>query len=382
MNILVFSWRDPKHPLAGGAEQVMHEHMKGWLEAGHQVTLFSSRIKGNPKKEEVLDEVKIIRKGIQFFGVQLSGFFYYLKNSKIFDLVIDEFHGLPFFTPFYVRKPKLAVIQEVAGKVWLKNDLPRPLNWIVGMVGYLGEPFLFLLYKKVPFISKKQTPFMTGSESARQSLVKVGISAQKITVIPHGIKIITPRPFPEKEKTKTIMYLGAITIDKGIDQALQVFSILNKKGKFNFWVAGRAGDKYINYLKRETIKLDISGRFKFFGFVDDKKKFELLARTHILINPSILEGWGLVNIEANSVGVPVVAYSSPGLIDSVKNGESGILVNENSPEKLAEAIIDILGDEERYKQLQAGALLWSKNFSWEKSKRKSLTLINKIVNRN
>jgi len=34
MNILVFSWRDPKHPTAGGAEQVMHEHMKGWIAAG------------------------------------------------------------------------------------------------------------------------------------------------------------------------------------------------------------------------------------------------------------------------------------------------------------------------------------------------------------
>ena len=44
MRILVFSWRDPKHPLAGGAEQVMHEHMKGWIEAGHKVTLFSSKL--------------------------------------------------------------------------------------------------------------------------------------------------------------------------------------------------------------------------------------------------------------------------------------------------------------------------------------------------
>jgi len=46
MNILVFSWRDPKHPLAGGAEQVMHEHMKGWVGAGHKVTLFTSHFSG------------------------------------------------------------------------------------------------------------------------------------------------------------------------------------------------------------------------------------------------------------------------------------------------------------------------------------------------
>ena len=56
MNILVFSWRDPKHPLAGGAEQSMHEHMKGWMQAGHKVTLFSSK-NNNSSKEEILDAI-------------------------------------------------------------------------------------------------------------------------------------------------------------------------------------------------------------------------------------------------------------------------------------------------------------------------------------
>src|SRR5579859_2057278 len=128
MNILVFSWRDPKHPTAGGAEQIMHEHMKGWIAGGHNVTLFSSRIVGIPSRE-MIDGVHIVRGGVQYFGVQLKGFFYYLKNSKNFDLVVDQFHGLPFFTPFYVNKPKLAVIQEVAGKVWLKNEFPFPFNY-------------------------------------------------------------------------------------------------------------------------------------------------------------------------------------------------------------------------------------------------------------
>ena len=69
------SWRDPKHPQAGGAEQVMHEHMKGWIEAGHEVTLFSSKIHGQPKREE-LDGIKIVRSGHQYLGVQISGFIY------------------------------------------------------------------------------------------------------------------------------------------------------------------------------------------------------------------------------------------------------------------------------------------------------------------
>src|SRR3990167_10267107 len=90
MNILVFSWRDPRHPNRGGAEQVMHEHMKGWVKAGHQVTFLSSRIKGEPK-EEKLDGVKVIRKCSQYLGVQFEGFWYYLANRKNIDLVVDQF---------------------------------------------------------------------------------------------------------------------------------------------------------------------------------------------------------------------------------------------------------------------------------------------------
>jgi len=112
MRILVFSWRDPKHPLAGGAEQVMHEHMKGWIKAGHKVTLFSSKMGGLPEEEE-MDGVHIVRHGYQYLGVQITGFFFYLKNKDNFDFIVDQFHGLPFFTPLYVQKPKLAVIQDI-----------------------------------------------------------------------------------------------------------------------------------------------------------------------------------------------------------------------------------------------------------------------------
>src|SRR3990167_7300127 len=139
MNILVFSWRDPKHPLAGGAEQVMHEHMKVWIKAGHSVTLFSSKIKGLPTSE-TFDAVQIVRGGYQYLGVQIAAFLYYLKNKNKFDLLVDQFHGLPFFTPLYSKKPKLAVIQETARNVWFLNPLPRPINWLVGIIGYFGEP--------------------------------------------------------------------------------------------------------------------------------------------------------------------------------------------------------------------------------------------------
>ena len=370
MNILIFSWRDIKHPLAGGAEQVMHEHAKGWISAGHNLTHFSSRFKDSAKTE-VIDGINLIRGGYQYLGVQFDAFFYYLKNKEKFDLVVDEFHGIPFFTPLYVNKPKLAVIQEVARKVWFLNALPWPINWIIGIIGYLGEPFVFLFYKNVPF--------MTGSLSAKNDINKIGIPEKNITVVPHGVIVNKPTSFLKKENKFTLVYLGVLSRDKGIEDALSCFSILRKKKNFQFWVIGRAEtERYGNMIKKMIKKLKLGKKLKFWGYVTQAKKFELLSKAHVLINSSIREGWGLVNIEANSVKMPVIAYKSPGLVDSVVDGVSGLLCEENTPQSLAVNVIKISKDESFYKQLTKSAQKWSSNFSWQKSTKISLDILEKI----
>jgi len=370
MNILVFSWRGPKHPNAGGAEQVMHEHMKGWVKAGHMVTLFSSRFTGC-RKYEKSGNMEIFHEGDQYIGVKINAFKFWLKNHEKFDLVVDQFHGIPFFTPLYIRKPKLAVLQEVAREVWFLNGFPFPLNYIIGIIGFLGEPFIFLFYKKVPF--------MVGSESAREDLVKIGIPKENITIVPHGVIVNKPKNIPYKEKKKTIMFLGVLTKDKGIEDAIKCFSLLNKKGDYQFWVVGKGSKKCVEKLVDLCKKLKVDNKTKFWGYVDQKKKFELLSKSRVLINPSIREGWGLVNIEANSVGTPVVAYKSAGLVDSVKDRESGIIIKSNTPEKMAKEVNKLVSDKKEYEKLVKGAKDWSKQFSWVKSRMKSKKLIDTMV---
>ena len=370
MNILIFSWRDPKHPLAGGAEQVVHEHCKGWIKAGHKVTLFSSRFK-NSKEKEVIDDVKIIRKGYQYLGVQIEGFFYYIRNKDKYDLVIDQFHGLPFFTPLYVQKPKIALIQETAREVWFLNPLPFPINWIVGILGYFSEPLIFLIYRF--------TKFATGSQSAKKDVSKFFIPLSNITVWPHGVIIEKQKRDFRKENIPTIVYLGVISKDKGIEDALGCFANLKDKGSYNFWVIGKPEtEKYGKYVFNLTNRLGLKNKVKYWGYLSQFKKFELLSRAHLLINTSTREGWGLVNIEANSVGTPVVSYKSAGLIDSVKNGVSGVVITSNTPFMLAQTIDYILNNSILYKKLQSGAIKWSKRFKWELSVKISLKTLKSI----
>lgn len=369
MNILVFSWRDPKHPMAGGAEQVVHEHMKGWIKAGHNVVLFSSMFK-DARESENLDGVEIIRDGSQILTVQLKGlWWYFFGNHKKFDLVIDQFHGLPFFTPLYVKEKKLAIIQEVAKEVWLMNHLPKPLNWLVGGLGYLSEPLFFLPYKKVLFI--------TGSESAKKDVINMGIDEKNIKVVNHGVIIPKLRLNNVKNKKPIVMFLGALAKDKGIEDAIKTFSILNSKGNYDFWIVGKGASEYLDDLKKMVKDLKIKN-VKFWGFVSQQEKFSLLRQATVLINPSFREGWGLVNIESNAMGTPVIAYKSAGLVDSIKNNKTGVLCKKNTPDCLAENVIELINDKSRMGKMEKDCINWAKKFNWKDSSKKSLKILESL----
>ncbi len=370
MRILIFSWRGPKHPNAGGAEIVTFEYAKGWVKSGHSVTLFTSYFK-RAKKFELIEGVNIIRQGNQFFEVQIRAFWWYLFENHIkYNLIIDEFHGIPFFTPIYIGIKKLGFIHEVAKNIWFLNPWPRPWNLIPALIGTIFEPFIFkLIYKNIPFL--------TISKSTMSDLTNWGIPKRNITVINNGVNVLVPNHRIRKEGKITITFLGALAKDKGVEDTLKVFEILSKEESFKFWIIGNGEKKYFEFLKKMTKNFNLTNRIKFWGFVEEEKKFELLKRAHILINPSKREGWGLVVIEAAAMGTPCVGYNVVGLKDSVKNDITGILCKQD-PKILAKEIWRLIHDTKKLNTFSKNCIAWSKNFSWDSSIKKSLKLIENI----
>lgn len=373
MNILLFSWRGPNHPNAGGAEISSHEHAKGWVREGHKVTLFTSFFSG-AKREEVIDGIAIKRYGRQMFGVQWEAFVWYLfKAHEKFDLVIDQFHGIPFFTPIYIRAKKLAFIHEVAKEVWSLNSWPKPYNLLPTIIGTILEPLIFKFFYR-------NTPFMTVSDSTKQDLILWGIQSQKIAVIHNGV--IVPRKLQlfQKEKEPTLIFLGAISRDKGIEESLKAFARLySQNKKYKLWVVGKAEGNYLERLKILSNRLGIKKGVTFYGFVNETKKFKLLAKAHILINTSVREGWGLVVIEAASVGTPTLAFDAPGLRDSIKDKVTGLLCKRRDTDELANLIKETIEDKTLFNDLSKNAYAWSEKFNWDKSVALSLQLIKRIA---
>jgi glycosyltransferase involved in cell wall biosynthesis len=365
MNILILNWRDIKHPLAGGAEISLMKHAVYWKRHGAQVTWFSSAVKNRPV-QETIDGISIVRQG-SHFTVHIYAMMYYLKQQKdTVDIVIDSFHFIPFFSPLYIsRKKIIALINEIAEKVWFQN-LPYP----IALIGYYLEPFFFKLYKSIPFIS--------GSSSTKHDLIKVGISKSEIYVIHHGID--HPKKISEEASREfSLVFLGRISQDKGIIDALETLELVSHKfQKVSLWIIGkeeRQGllDELIEkHCKNST---GTKERIKYFGFVDDEKKFSLLQHAFVLIHPSTREGWGLNVIEANCVGTPAIGYNVSGLRDSIQDKKTGLLVAEKSPRGMADAVIKLYEKKRFYKELSNNAQKWSKQFSWDTAGEESWKII-------
>ena len=127
MNILVFNWRDIKHPQAGGAEINIHNLAKNWVLKGHKVTLFCGAYP-NCVKKEYEDGIEIVRSG-NTYSVYISAIINYLLHfSGKYDVVIDLENGIPFFTPLFCRKPKILLIHHIHENVFFK-ELKFPLNY-------------------------------------------------------------------------------------------------------------------------------------------------------------------------------------------------------------------------------------------------------------
>jgi glycosyltransferase involved in cell wall biosynthesis len=100
-------------------------------------------------------------------------------------------------------------------------------------------------------------------------------------------------------------------------------------------------------------------------YVKEELKYRLLSRAHLLLVPGVREGWGLVVTEANAMGTPAVAYNIHGLKDSVRDGHTGVLVKEKTPQSLARFAISLLQDRDTLSKLSFNALTFSKEFSWD-----------------
>ncbi len=368
MKILILNWRDMHHPLSGGAEVSLFEHAKYWSKMNNEVIWFSSSFPG-AKVQEVIENIQVIRRGSHYTAHIWAFIYFTFKKFGKVDLIVDNFHFIPFFTPLYLHKIKIiALINEIAGTIWFAN-LPK----FFAFIGFICEPFFFHFYRNIPFI--------TSSRSTKDELVRLGIPSRKIEIIYHGISRVKVSAVIKKEQVPTLAFLGRISMDKGITDVITAFLDAKKTVKnLTLWIIGKEEKRGMMRELLQDIPREIKKDINYFGFVTEEKKFQLLKRAWLLLHASQKEGWGLNVIEAATQGTPTIGYNVEGLRDSIQNGKTGILVESQNPSLLSAAILSIIVDKSKkmYKKLSSNAIIWSNNFNWSTSTKQSWNLVRKV----
>lgn len=165
---------------------------------------------------------------------------------------------------------------------------------------------------------------------------------------------------------------------KGVDKAIEALpAVLKEAPNLVYVVAGEGEDKdYLCHLAQKA-----QGRVVFLGKISEEEKWAWLDLCDIFIMPTREEdgnfdGFGIVYLEANLAGRPVIAGNSGGVREAVEDGVSGLLVDPESTEEIKNAIIKLTRDKDLREKLgQQGRERAIKNFSWEKQAEKICKII-------
>jgi len=218
-------------------------------------------------------------------------------------------------------------------------------------------------------------------------LVRLGAAHDSIRVVPCGVDVghftpdgpADPRP-PGRHR---IVFVGRLVERKGVGN---VIAALADVPDAELVVAGGPdageldGDREVARLRALAAESGVADRVVFRGRVGRADLPALLRSSDVLVSAPWYEPFGIVPLEAMACGVPVVASAVGGLIDTVVDGRTGLHVPPRSPERIAEALRDLLADDERRRAFgAAGAQRAQWRYSWDRVSRMTLQVYAELL---
>jgi glycosyltransferase involved in cell wall biosynthesis len=364
VRILLVNWQDRENPQAGGAEIHLHEIFGRLAAQGHEVTLLCSGWRGCAPRT-MLDGIEVHRVGTRYtFQLYARRYYQQVLARDHHDVLVEDINKVPLYTPRWGPRRVMALVPHLFGTTAFQ-EVAFPM---ATMVWALERPLVHV-YGGVPFEAI--------SESTAADLVARGIRRERIRVIYPGIDSVTYTPDPAARAPQPLfVYLGRLKRYKRVDLILLAFAAM-RHPTAQLVIAG-TGD-HRPALERLAQSLDLGDRVRFLGFIDDSRKLALLREAWALAFTSPKEGWGITNFEAAACATPVVASDSPGLRESVRDGETGFLVPHGDVPALAAALTRIADDPSLVATLGANARRFSERFTWAEAARQTAEHLEDLV---
>jgi len=250
-----------------------------------------------------------------------------------------------------------------------------------------GEGFVFSLVNPIPLVVRLETPLFKVAEIQRWQMTKdlkfvnwmegetvrraekaiaiskdigtlIGnhhtISSEKIELCPLGIEVPDESLLlrDKKKKVPDVLFVGRLEKRKGVETLFKAIPIvLEEVPDAQFHIVGKDtnltpnGGSYREFLLQNLGK-KYHKNVWFVGYVDDNELKDFYRNCDIFVAPSLYESFGLIYLEAMAWGKPVIGCDAGGAREVIMNGKTGYLVPPDTPGDLANAIIDILSDDE------------------------------------
>ena len=145
---------------------------------------------------------------------------------------------------------------------------------------------------------------------------------------------------------------------------------------------GSMGAEYQQYLDGLVGRFGLTGKVHFSGHVPHRELPDRYRASAVVVNPSLSESFGISIVEGMACGLPVVGTRVGGMLETVVDGETGLLVEPERPDLLADAIVSLLQDPERSRRMGAsGRARAVARFSWEARADKLLSTYRTVLER-
>ena len=173
------------------------------------------------------------------------------------------------------------------------------------------------------------------SRFVQRSFIDRGVAEEKLRVVSYGVDLEMFRPAQKEDKVFRIIYVGELSVRKGIHYLLEAASRFPEK-EVEVWLIGAALPEARDLLAR------YEGRFRHFGVIPRNDLYRFYSQGSVLVLASLEEGLALVQAQAMACGIPVITTTNTGAEDLFTNGVEGFIVPIRDVNAIAEKIAQLL----------------------------------------
>lgn len=355
----------------GGIQSHTWELSKALADQKHKVTVLTAGSIYNKEVRYVKDAVEIIEirylpgRYLKPFHVAAEEIFFNLavrkwlfKNQHNYSIIHLQGRSGMFFTSDSSAK----IVTTIHGLIDVENAVERKS---------IGS----LIYRKVASrlerlnISKANALITVSQELNRL----VGVNENTI-VIPNGVNPVEQKA--SQNKDRRLLFVGRIHPIKGYDTLLHALALTSSSIHLDIVGDGPMYRDMTNLIAQ----LGLEKRVRLHGNVPQEQVFNFMQTAFALILPSVFEGQGLVLLEANLYGIPVIASDIPSIKEVVEHGENGLLCSPNEPSEFAEAITKLFKNTELAHSIgQTGHRKVLEGYTWQQIANKTVEVYHKTL---